>query len=188
MSTYTGWHFLADPTVLAHDGGPVPPVGESISIDALPILCEVGFHASKKAQDALQYAPGPWLERIRLGGVVLADTDKAVGSRRVTLSAPVNVERVLRLFACECAERVLPIFERKYPNDNRPRRAIEVARLFADGKATQEDRDAAWDAARNAAWAAAWDAAGPAAWGAAGAAERAWQERRLSAIFREAAG
>jgi hypothetical protein len=33
-----------------------------------------------------------------------------------------------RLWAIACAELVLPIFEDKYPNDNRPRLAIEAAK------------------------------------------------------------
>ena len=65
-------------------------------------------------------------------------------------------DRELRLFACDCAEMVLPIFERHYPDDKRPRNSIEVARRFAEGKATDEERAAA----RAAAWAAAWAAAG----------------------------
>ena len=54
----------------------------------------------------------------------------------------------LRLFACDCAEQVLPIYEKDYPHDKRPRKAVETARLFAEGKATQKE----WDAARYAAW------------------------------------
>jgi len=101
-------------------------------------------------------------------------------------------ERVARLFACDCAERVLPLFEAEYPEDDRPRRAIETARRYAVGDATCEElaaagaaawaapwaaaRDAAgdtaWDAAGDAAWAAAWAAAGGAAWAAAWAAAR----------------
>jgi hypothetical protein len=118
-------------------------------------------------------------------------------------------DRNLRLFACDCAERVLPLFEKDHPNDNRPRAAIETARRFANGQATWEELDAtwaavaaawaAWDAARDAARAAAgaaardaaWAAAGAAAWAAAGAAAgaaardaawdgaRAWQADRL---------
>jgi len=56
-------------------------------------------------------------------------------------------DRALRLFACDCAERVLPIYEKEYPDDDRPRKAIAVARLYADGKATQEELDAARAAA-----------------------------------------
>jgi hypothetical protein len=39
--------------------------------------------------------------------------------------------KVLALWAADCAEHVLPYFEEKYPNDGRPRRAIEVCRTWA---------------------------------------------------------
>lgn len=102
----------------------------------------------------------------------------------------------LRLFAADCAEMVLPLYERDYPDDPRPRKAIEAARGCALGVVTAQDlaaamaaaRDAAWDAAwaaagatardaaRDAAWAAAMAAAGATAWAAARAAARdaAW--------------
>jgi hypothetical protein len=81
-------------------------------------------------------------------------------------------DRKLRLFACDCAERVLPIFEKQYPDDKRPRQAIDTARKFANGDATQEELAAAWAAAWAAARGAAGDAAWAAAWGAAGDAAR----------------
>ena len=90
-------------------------------------------------------------------------------------------EQNLRLFACDCAERVLPIFEKEYPEDNRPRKAIETARLFANGEATQKEMDAAWAAARDAAWAAARDAAWDVAWDAAWAARAAARAARAAA-------
>jgi hypothetical protein len=43
-------------------------------------------------------------------------------------------QRTLALWAADCAERVLPIFEAKYPDDDRPRKAIEAARAWARGK------------------------------------------------------
>jgi hypothetical protein len=89
----------------------------------------------------------------------------------------VGENRLLRLWAADCAERVLPLWEDQFPDDNRPRRAIKVARAFARGEvgrstlgaartaaavAREAARDiaavAAWGA-RAAAWAAAWDAA-----------------------------
>ena len=39
--------------------------------------------------------------------------------------------KMLAIWACDCAERVLPNFERKYPDDDRPRRAIEAGRAWA---------------------------------------------------------
>lgn len=35
-------------------------------------------------------------------------------------------QEILALWAADCARRVLPYFEDKYPHDNRPRKAIEV--------------------------------------------------------------
>ena len=103
-------------------------------------------------------------------------------------------ERVRRLFACWCAEQVLPLFERAHPDDDRPRIAIQVATAYAMGEATQEELAAAmdaaydaacaasaWSAARAAAWAAAWAAymdASDAAWSAASAA--AWAAARAA--------
>jgi hypothetical protein len=40
-------------------------------------------------------------------------------------------DRIARLFACDCAERVLPIYEAQHPGEERPRRAIQAARRFA---------------------------------------------------------
>lgn len=67
-------------------------------------------------------------------------------------------EQLVRLFACWCAEKVLPFFERVRTNDDRPRKAIEVARRYTYGEATAEERVAAWDSAWDAACAAAGDA------------------------------
>ena len=91
-------------------------------------------------------------------------------------------DKLARLFACDCAERVLPLFEKEYPDNQGPRQAIEVARLFAEGKATTQELEAAWAAARDAraaAWDAAWAAARAAAWDAAWAA--AWAAARDAA-------
>ena len=53
----------------------------------------------------------------------------------------------LVLCACDIAERVLPIFEARYPDDNRPREAILIARKFVDGDATLDEVRATADAA-----------------------------------------
>lgn len=90
-----------------------------------------------------------------------------------------SVERRLRHWMADCAERVLHIYERDCPNDSRPRDAIAAARDYADGRIADAAWDAAWDAAgvaaRDAAGVAAWDAARDAAWDA----EKQWQFDRL---------
>ena len=76
-----------------------------------------------------------------------------------------------REFAIFAAEQVLPIFEKKYPLDGRPRAAIEAAKAVLKNN-TQETRVVAANAANaaNAAYAAAANAANAAAANAAYAA------------------
>lgn len=125
-----------------------------------------------------------------------------------SLRAVEGQDRLIRHLACDFAEHVLlPLHEREQlaqrPYDDRPRRAIEVARRYADQKATSEElsaaRVAADDAARAAAWAAvravacaaardaAQDAAWAAAWDAAWAAARAAARDAVSAAARATA-
>ena len=79
----------------------------------------------------------------------------------------------LHLLACDYAEGVLHLFEADYPEDKRPRQAIEAKRAWVAGDISGEELEAA----RAAAWAAAGaelpSAAGEAAWAAARAAARA---------------
>lgn len=44
--------------------------------------------------------------------------------------------RLLALWAAQCAEQVLPLFEKENPLDVRPRRAIELTRAWARGETT----------------------------------------------------
>ena len=53
-------------------------------------------------------------------------------------------EPTARLFACDNAEKVLPIYEKAHPGDDRPRKAIEVARNFAKAQANASDLPSAF--------------------------------------------
>lgn len=50
-----------------------------------------------------------------------------------------NDHRLLALWAAECAEHVLQLFEDAQPSDARPREAIEAARAWAGGEMTMMD-------------------------------------------------
>jgi len=63
----------------------------------------------------------------------------------------------LRLFVCDIAEHVLPVFEREHPNDKRPRLALEVARLYVNGRTTKKKLETAAAAA----FQAGYDASNP---------------------------
>lgn len=139
-----------------------------------PVECEHGYHGCKLQPGILKWinarlyeieADGPWTDY---------DTKSATTSRvRLLRQVEAWNERAARLLACFCAEDVLPIWERSYPGDARPRETIAVARRFANGQATAEELAAAWDAAWDAVRAAARDVAGPAMAAASAAAEAA---------------
>jgi hypothetical protein len=137
------------------------------------VACENGYHLAR-SNDLTQWLNATIYEAEYQGDRV--DADNKVVMRQVRLLRKMNWDdRVARLFACDCAERVLGIFEREYPGDNRPRECIAVARRYALGLASDTELAAAWVAARD----AAWDAARSAARDAARAAETAWQTERL---------
>lgn len=93
------------------------------------------------------------------------------------LAKGVLPDRIMRLFACWCAEQAMSLV--KSP-DPRSLESIRVARLSADGLATDAELLAVWDAARGAARYAAWDVARAAAKAARRAAARgaAWDAAR----------
>ena len=174
------------------------------AIEGKLAACQNGYHLLR-LEDILNWeCPELWLVEAK-GRVVRDDNRVVARSFRFVRRLDTWNERTQRLLACDCAEHVLHLYEETYPGDNRVRRCIETARLYAEGKVTQEElraaRDAARDATRDAAgaagdaiWAAAWtaardaaraagyadgDAAEAAAWAAAGVAERKWQIERM---------
>jgi hypothetical protein len=88
---------------------------------------------------------------------------------------------IIVMFAVLCAEAVLHVYEKEYPEDNRPRKAISIAREYLNTKSM----DALWGAAETAeaavrdvwvVWAA------DAVWAAAGAAARTTDAAVASAL------
>jgi hypothetical protein len=61
---------------------------------------------------------------------------------------PGEYERDKLLLCADLAERTLHIFERKYPGDDKPRKAIQATRDYANGLITGVDYDAIKDAAK----------------------------------------
>jgi hypothetical protein len=51
--------------------------------------------------------------------------------------------QLLALWAAKCAEHVLPLFEKVRPDDDRPRRAIELARAWSRGEIPMRQAHAA---------------------------------------------
>ena len=147
--------------------------GEWRTVEGKLVPCENGLHLCEP-KDLVEWLNEEIWEAEGDEPEMIREEDKAVFRRaRVTKKLNTWNERTARLFAVDCAERVLPLFEKRHPNDDRPRKAIQAARDYANGKITKEALAAAgaaaWDAAGDAARAAAraaWAAAGAAAWAA----------------------
>ena len=130
-------------------------------------FCANGYHLARE-QDLLRWLNASIYEAEPSEEMIEGDGKVVCRSVRLLRKTPWSQQTAV-LFACDCAERVLPIYEKSYPNDQRPRQAIETARKWVHGKATLEEVQAAAYAAHAAAYAAA-DAA-RAAHAAADAAE-----------------
>jgi len=115
--------------------------------------CSGGFHASIRAIDALRYVSGSVIAKVEVKGKSHIEKDKeAWESMRIIEARHWKKEDSVKL-AIFCAEKVLPIYEKRYPKDDRVRKAIEAAKIYL-ADASEMNRFAAADAAARAADAA----------------------------------
>lgn len=157
------WHFTRN---TLRDGSPIPSVGETLHHDGPLIMCKSGLHASYDVLDALAYAPGSFVHRVRVGGEIFEDPDKLVCCER-TIVWSFDATEVLREFARKCALDVIHLWDAP---------AVVVRYLRMGGEALRVAAGAAACATYNVAGAAGMDAAWAAAHNVAGAAGRdaAW--------------
>lgn len=98
------WHFLSDAGLMRDGRKP-----RKVETHKGPlVLCESGLHASRGILDALYYAPGAVLCRVRCSGKIAQDSDKLVCTRREILWR-MDVRDTLREFARLCALRAVRI-------------------------------------------------------------------------------
>ena len=161
-SAAKAFHFTGD---TLRDGRPIPKPGVWLKHDGPIVPCASGLHASEHPFDALTYAPGNMLHKVRLRGNITPHgnpVDKYCASER-RIVATIDAECVMRSFARRVALDAVKRYWLEAPE--------VVVEYLKTGDETK--RAAAWDAARAAAGAAARAAAGAAAGDAAGAAARA---------------
>jgi len=175
------WHFLPEDKRLGYGDGRLVEVGATLECEGEPELCGNGMHGSARLIDAVHYARGPIVCRVKIEGDVIESEDKLCGRRRTVLWM-MDATRILHEFACACAEDALALVEQP---DERSVAAIEAKRSWLKGEITDKKLDsawaAAWDASQNVAWVAS-AAASAAAWAASRSAARA-----ASAAARDAA-
>ncbi|MBF8297380.1 MAG: hypothetical protein HW395_37 [candidate division NC10 bacterium] len=180
--TMLGWHWLAVDRRLQHGARQVVEVGRTYTATGPPGMCRNGMHASRRALDALEYAPGPIICRVRLGGPILHDDDKSVAATRIVLWM---ADATIRLheFALVCAQGALGSRAATGAEvDARSWAVLEIKRRWLKGKATDQELSAARSAAESAARSAARSAAQSAAWSAAWSAENMILESMLEGL------
>ena len=172
------WHFAevdeqGTPRLRFTDGRAIR-VGETLTVDVVPVVCQAGLHACPRILDTLNYAPEHGaLTAVILGGTVVRGTgdnaDKYSATQRTVtaLLSAAETDALLREFACWCALSVAHLWDMP----NIVRRYLETG----DKALRDAARDVAWDAAGDAASAAA-RAAWSAAWSAARSAARSAAE------------
>jgi hypothetical protein len=145
------------------------PLRKWIKAEGEMKVCQNGIHLCTKDNVIEWLNEEIW--EVEARGERIEDGNKiVVQEARLGRKVKTWNEKTARLFACEVARRVLPVYEKYYPKDHRPRKAIEAAEKYLQGSITEKELFAAKAAAEAAAEGAAEDAAWDAAEGAAGAA------------------
>jgi hypothetical protein len=115
----TYYHFIRvnedGQAYLGNNDNRIVTVGEPVTVEGEPILCEHGLHASARIIDALEYCPvgNVALCRVTLGGTVIHGDDKSVASER-TITAILPAEKtnaLLQDFARWCALQVIDLWD-----------------------------------------------------------------------------
>ena len=141
-----GWWFAASDE-LPHGDGRKVVLGETLTVDGEIVPCERGLHASVDPFDALSYAPGEILYRVKLSGTIVAHGNNKHAASSRTAIAKRDATDMLRAFARKMALSVIHLWD-----------APAIVREYLE-TGDKNKRVAARDAAR----AAAWDAAQAAA-------------------------
>jgi len=97
------------------------------------VECKNGYHIATFNQ--LLHWLAPRIFEAEAGREVIRSEYKYISRRCRLLREFTNWnEQAARLFACNCVERVLPLYEKRYQNDTRLRDAINEIRLFVDSQ------------------------------------------------------
>jgi len=155
MSDKIYYHFTGK---TLRDGQPIPPIGVWLEHPGEIIMCQSGLHASRHPFDALTYAPGEFLHRVRLAGKMQTQDDKVVAQKRLIV-ASLDATDLLRRFARSVALEATRYWKA-------PDVVLDYLKTGSPAKRSAA-RSAAWSAAGSAAWSAAGSVAESAAWSAA---------------------
>jgi hypothetical protein len=161
MKNKTLWKFLR--TGLVSDNGEDKQwkLGEWRKENKELKICKVGFHASETPLQAFRYIKGEILAQVKCRGESIIEDDKECWSEMKIIKAYHWTKEDSVELAIFSAELAIDIYEKQYPNDNRPRKTIEAAKNYlkvVKNNGDIESARSAADSAAESAWNAAWSA------------------------------
>lgn len=109
-------------------------------------MCQSGFHASVRAIDAMRYVDCEVLALVEVKGKHLEQDDKQAWEKMRVVKAYEWTKKDSVGLAIFCAELVIGIYEKKHPDDKRPRKAIEAAKAWIENPTEENSKAAAYAA------------------------------------------
>lgn len=144
-------------------------------------LCKRGYHCSKGIYQAFSYVQGEILCQVECKGKHISSDDKEAWENQRVVRAWKWTKKDSIALAIFSAELCLPNFERAYPDDKRPREAIEAAKKWLRNP-TKKNREAAASSAAESAARSAASSARSSARSAAIDKIAKWMDKRLSLL------
>jgi hypothetical protein len=123
---------LVDGAITSEYGHLVWQVGEWQRLKGEPICCEYGLHCSLRMIDALLSVKGEVVARVECKGHADVRHGKEAWQCMKIVQAWHWKKEDSVALAVFAAEKVLRFYEKRYPGDGRPRKAIEVAKRYLD--------------------------------------------------------
>lgn len=132
------WHFAPDDGYTGRGERKKIVVGKRLTIKGNLQLCAHGYHGAEEPLDALRYAPGCLLCRVKLHGTVIRSADKAVASSRTALWM-YDATNLLRKYAVTCVERAMTVMHRhgRLP-DPRHSQWLDIVKAHMAGQASDD--------------------------------------------------
>ena len=146
------WKFLRlkDGKIVSEHDGSEWAIGVQRSVLAPVQECK-GLNCSQLITDAMGYVQGEILAEVEISGVQMVGDDKITCEHMTLIRAWKWTKKDSVALSIYAAELVIENFERQYPNDRRPREAIEAAKAWIINPCESTEsaaRSAAWSAAR----------------------------------------
>ena len=141
------WHFVQNDRKLRFSKSQrLVRTGQVLHVNPEKLeLCSFGLHASRRAMDALKYAPGPIICRVELSGKIIEDKDKLCAERRKVLWMA-DATETLHEFVCQAAEAALAQIP-KEEIDPRSLAAIAAKRKWLKREINNDELNKAYDEA-----------------------------------------